>query len=224
MSVPRWGLLFGILFTNVSDDSPVSSLSAGGSFCSSCSLWRSGSVDCVCLTIGCCSSNNTVILDCGAGNNRRYINISQLSEILEEMHTGLTEALLGYHAITGCDYVSCLFRKGKTTPFKRLIESTEHIQAMRTLTTNEVDVKGVTSFICSLYEHNTSHVNDARYNVSIRLTGGGIKAHTRKIKNINCASLPHVRNLWKSIYNALSMWLRSGKSVMHQIQQMDFNS
>ena len=75
------------------------------------------------------------------------------------MHTGLTEALLGYHAITGCDYVSCLFRKGKTTPFKRLIESTEHIQEMRTLTMNEVDVKGVTSFICSLYGHNTSHIN-----------------------------------------------------------------
>ena len=66
------------------------------------------------------------------------------------MHTGLTESLLGYHAITGCDYVSCLFRKGKTTPFKPLIESTEHIQEMRTLTTNEVDVKGVTSVICSL--------------------------------------------------------------------------
>ena len=33
---------------------------------------------------GCCSSNNTVILDYGAGNNRRYINISQLSEILEK--------------------------------------------------------------------------------------------------------------------------------------------
>ena len=157
-----------------------------------------------------CSSNNTVILDYGAGNivvvvNRRYINISQLSEILEEMHTGLTKALLGYHAITGCDYVSCLFRKGQTTPFKRLIESTEHIQEMRTLTTNEVDVKGVTSIICSLYGHNRSHINDARYNVFIRLTRGGIQAHTKNIKKINCASLPHVRNLWKSIYNALSM-------------------
>ena len=106
---------------------------------------------------------NTVILDYGAGNNRRYINISQLSEILEEMHTGLTEALLGYHSITGCDYVSCLFKKGKTTPFKRLIEATEHIQEVRTLTKNEVDVKDVTSFICSLYGHNTSHINDARY-------------------------------------------------------------
>ena len=86
---------------------------------------------------GCCSSNNTVILDYGAGNNRRYINISQLSEILEEMHTGLTEALLGYHAITGCDYVSCLFRKGKTTPFKRLIESTEHNYTRYAYTNNE---------------------------------------------------------------------------------------
>ena len=106
------------------------------------------------------------------------------------MHTVLTEALLGYHAITGCDYVSCLFRKRKTTQFKRLIESTEHIQEMRTLTKNEVDVKGVTSFICSLYGHNTSHINDARYNVFIRLTRGAVQAHTRNIKKINCASPP----------------------------------
>ena len=137
------------------------------------------------------------------------------------MHTGLTKALLGYHATTGCDYVSCLFSKGKTTLFKCLIKSTEHIQAMRTQTMNKVDVKGVTSFICSLYRHNTSHINDAMYNVFIRLTRGVIQAHTRNIKKINCASLPHVRNLWKIIYNVLSMWLRSGKGVMHQIQQID---
>ena len=53
---------------------------------------------------------------------------------------------------------------------------------MRTLTENEVDVMGVTSFICSLYGHNTSHINDARYNVFIRLTRGGIQAHTKNIK------------------------------------------
>ena len=79
------------------------------------------------------------------------------------MHTGLTEALLRYHAITGCDYVSCLLRKGKTTPYKRLIESTEHIQEMRTLTTNEVDDCQGRNIICFLYGHNTSHINDARY-------------------------------------------------------------
>ena len=75
-----------------------------------------------------------------------------------------------------------LIWKGKTTPFERLIESTEHILEMRILTTNEVDVKGVTSFICSLYGHNTSHINDASYNVFIRLSRGGIQAHTRNIK------------------------------------------
>ena len=154
---------------------------------------------------GCCSSNNTVILDYGAGNNRRYINISQLSEILEELHTGLTEALLGYHAITGCDYVSYLFRKRKTTPYKRLIESTEHIQEMRTLTTYEVDVQGVTSFICSLYGHNTFHINDGRYNVFIRLTRGGIQAHTRNIKQINCASLPPMSEICGKEYTTRSV-------------------
>ena len=88
---------------------------------------------------------------------------------------------------------------------------------MRTLTENEVDVKGVTPFICFLYGHNTSHINDARYNVFIRLTRGGIQAHTRNIKKINCASLPppppcqksvdkhiqraqYVAKIWKGVY------------------------
>ena len=121
------------------------------------------------------------------------------------MHTGLTEALLGYHAITGCDYGSCLFRKGQTTLFKRLIESTEHIQEMRTLTTNEVGVNCVTSIICSLYGHNTSHINDARYNVFIRLTRGGIQAHTRNIKKINCASLPPMSKICGKAYTTHSV-------------------
>ena len=126
----------------------------------------------------------------GAGNSRRFINVSHISEILQEIHLDLTDSLLGFHAITGCDYVSCLFRKGKTAPWKRLIDSHKHIEAIRTLTTNEVDVCGVTSFICSLYGHRSSDINDARYKVFVRLTGGGCKADTKNIKKINCASLP----------------------------------
>ena len=99
---------------------------------------------------------------------------------------------------------------------------------MRTLTENEVDVMGVTSFICSLYGHNTTHINDARYNVFIRLTRGGIQAHTKNIKKINCASLPpppphHVRNLWKSIIQLAQYVAKIWKGVMHQIQQIDLN-
>ena len=103
---------------------------------------------------------------------------------------------------------------------------------MRTLTENEVDVKGVTSFICSLYGHNTSHINDARYNVFIRLTRGGIQAHTRNIKKINCASItrthpppprpPCQKSVEKHIQRAqyvAKIW----KGVMHQIQQIDLN-
>ena len=76
---------------------------------------------------------------------------------------------------------------------------------MRTLTTNEVDVKGVTSFICSLYGHNTSHINDARYNVFIRLTRGGIQAHTRNMKKINCASLPTMSEICGKAYTTRSV-------------------
>lgn len=51
-----------------------------------------------------------IIMDCGKGNDRRYINISNITEILEESKTGLSRALPGYHAFTGCDFTSAFYR------------------------------------------------------------------------------------------------------------------
>ena len=76
---------------------------------------------------------------------------------------------------------------------------------MRTITTNKIDVKGVTSCIYSLYGHNTSHINDARYNVFIRLTRGGIQAHTRNMKKINCVSFPPCQKSVEKHIHALSI-------------------
>ena len=52
----------------------------------------------------------SVYLDCGMGNNRRYINISMIVEHLEEKKLGLAKAIPGYHAFTGCDFTSAFYR------------------------------------------------------------------------------------------------------------------
>ena len=47
-----------------------------------------------------------IIMDCGMGNSRRYINVTNIADVLEERRPGLARALPGYHAFTGCDFTS----------------------------------------------------------------------------------------------------------------------
>ena len=51
-----------------------------------------------------------VIMDCGMTNNRRYINITNITDILEDHEAGLSRALPGYHSFTGCDFTSAFYR------------------------------------------------------------------------------------------------------------------
>ena len=67
------------------------------------------------------SRGSNFILDYGSGNHRRYIAVSNIAAILNEKQPGMTKALLGMHALTGCDFTSCFFRKGKLKPFQRLV-------------------------------------------------------------------------------------------------------
>lgn len=138
------------------------------------------------------SQGLNIVLDFGSGNHRRYINVSTLAVFLEEKQLGLTEALIGLHALTGCDFTSCFFRKGKVKPFERLENDgyQHHVKALRSLTSDEVNVPAVTTFICSLYGSKTSNINEARYKAFMRMSGGNEKKPLGRIQKINCASLP----------------------------------
>ncbi len=119
-------------------------------------LVRSTDTDVLIILLGLAgrSEGINIILDYGSGNHRRYIGVSKLAATLEEKvycMPGMTEALIGLHALTGCDFTSCFFRKGKVRPFQRLEADPEHILALQSLTTEEVDILGVTSFVCLLY-------------------------------------------------------------------------
>ena len=51
-----------------------------------------------------------IIMDYGMGNSRRYINVTNIADVLEECKPGLPRALPGYHAFTGCDFTSAFYR------------------------------------------------------------------------------------------------------------------
>ena len=63
---------------------------------------------------------NKIIMDCGSGNTRRYIDISSIATELEAKQPGLAAAQPGLHAFTGCDFTSAFYRKGKVKPFEIL--------------------------------------------------------------------------------------------------------
>ena len=65
----------------------------------------------------------------------------------------------------------------KLKPFQRLVAdiSDWHVTALRSLTSIEVDMPGVTSFVCSMYGFTTSDINETRYKAFIRMSGGDEK-------------------------------------------------
>ncbi|KAK4309970.1 hypothetical protein Pmani_018437 [Petrolisthes manimaculis] len=78
---------------------------------------RSSDTDVLVILIGFLGKKNlkertrsTIIMDCGSGNSRRYINVTNIVNVLEERQPGLSRALLGYHAFTGCDFTSSFYR------------------------------------------------------------------------------------------------------------------
>lgn len=104
---------------------------------------RSSDTDVLIILLGLCgrSEGTSIIMDYGFGNNRRYIDVSKVAAILEKKQPGITEALIG------CDFTSFFFRKGKVKPFKLMETDATHIMALRSLTSEEVDIPAVTSFV-----------------------------------------------------------------------------
>ena len=90
-----------------------------------------------------------------------------------------------------------------------------HVTALRSLTSIEVDMPGVTSFVCSMYGFTTSDINEARYKAFIRMSGGDEKDPLATIKRINCASLPPCnKTLGNHVKRAqvVSMWNRANQT------------
>ena len=53
-----------------------------------------------------------IAMDCGVGDNRRYINVSAIQSKVEEKKPGSSTALLGLHSLTGCECTSSFCGRG----------------------------------------------------------------------------------------------------------------
>lgn len=84
-------------------------------------------------------------------NTRRYVHITELAN---HLGTAVCKALPGYHALTGCDYTSPFFRKGKVNPLKKAEKCALHLEGLGRIGENPTFVDGdslVEKYVCSLY-------------------------------------------------------------------------
>ena len=103
----------------------------------------------------------------GTGTKVRTIDFQA---IRNQLGNDITHALIGLHAITGCDSVSGFYGKGKLKAAKLLFKEVEYQQALGSLgmqyEVSEQLHEKLKNFVCHLYGQQTSdNVNEARFNL-----------------------------------------------------------
>lgn len=93
--------------------------------------------------------------------------IIDIKEIEEQYGTDFCEALLGFHAFTGNDSVSCFAGKGKVKPLVLMQSSTQYIDAFKALGKGwdlpEDTVSTLECFVSELYGYKEKSMAEARF-------------------------------------------------------------
>lgn len=183
-------------------------------------LIRSSDTDVLVILIGFSGrhQNTQLVMDFGVGIHRRFINVSSIAKRLETIRCGLSEAVINFHALTGSDFTSAIYRIGKVRPLRQLLTeaSESDISDLRSLTST-MDAPAITSFVCRLYGLRTSDINEARYKIFLRICGGKKANPLSKLKKLNCASLPPcekvLTNHLKRTNYVARLWKRADEHV-----------
>ena len=108
-----------------------------------------------------------VYCDYGSGKNRKatWLNATSIKDYEGDM-------LIGFHSLSGNDYISALFRKGKTSCWKLVIKNEQFLQAFSKLGntwdlgTDVIDKLEV--YVCCLYGSKKKSVNAVRFDRFIK--------------------------------------------------------
>ena len=127
--------------------------------------------------------------------------------------------MLGFHALTGTDFTSSFNRKGKVKPLQLLSNSTnsqKHINALQSLA-SDVDVEGITSFVCAMYGEEAIDIDDVRYASFMRMNAVKKQNLQNGIRKMNCALLPPcsrtLRNHIKRSSYVTKMWKNAHEPI-----------
>ena len=113
------------------------------------------------ITEGCAR----VIIDFNKGKDRKAFYLSQVDMTSEEK-----QALIGFHAFTGNDYISAFFRKGKAACWNILRDNSRFWNVFREVGTewlpSESLSKQLEEFVCLLFgSRRLKNINEVRYHL-----------------------------------------------------------
>ena len=149
------------------------------------SIVRTNDSDVVCLLLSLAAElcEDEIVCEYDPVNKTRIINVSKLSSHMEREYTGLARAIVPFHALTGCDYTSSFYGKGKIKPFEIMKDNHHHIAALRSLQTPYIDVRRISAFICECYgENKTKDIDEVRYRLFDNMTRSSKKKKIDKFK------------------------------------------
>ena len=113
------------------------------------------------------------------------------------MHEGLSAAVTGLHSMTGTDFTSAFFEKGKKRPWSVLLKNLEYVEWFISLGLPEdPDETKCEEFVLLLYSlENSTDVNSARYNklcqmAGLKKTGKQKQLGRSQLKKVDCFLLP----------------------------------
>ena len=181
-------------------------------------------------------SKSKIWIEFGNACNKKTLDICK---IYEEFGETFCKALAGFHASTGCDYVSSFFNKGKKRPFNILRKVEKYQQAFYALGNSLCDYEDVfavlETFVCDIYGVKTTKtiferkVNDVRFAFFRRqyeVKKVDEPFLKKKIRNFDASSLPpcqselrqhllrtrYVTNIWLNAYKQIPTQLKPEES------------
>lgn len=95
----------------------------------------------------------------GTAAKRKYYNIKS---IYENLPSGSAEALLPFHALTGCDTTSFIYNHSKKSAWKIFLDHHELLSSIGEGVLTEQKKKAVEKFICLMYKVDIASVDKAR--------------------------------------------------------------
>ena len=95
-----------------------------------------------------------------------------MTALAKTLSKPLRDAILGLHALTGCDSTSCFSRKGKMKALK-LVKNYERLTSLfarfgTSATVSDDDFASLEASVCKLYgKHDHSSVDKVRYDIVV---------------------------------------------------------
>ena len=105
-----------------------------------------------------------VVYDDRHGKSRKVFRFKDV-----DIEDDRIDALIGFHAFTGNDYISSFFRQGKETCSKILLANPKFKSVFANLGTlwevADSLFSNLREFVCKLYSSSSKHINKVRYNL-----------------------------------------------------------